>query len=66
MGEILNEIESLKIILDGALVDANKFDNGNASAGVRVRKAFKEVMDVCKEARKKVSDIKKERSGKKK
>lgn len=47
--------------LQEALKDAEKFDGGNASAGVRLRKQAQEAVKGLKELRKAVSDVKTER-----
>jgi len=57
--------EKLKEIiacLSEGLVDAGKFDRGNASAGVRTRKNAQCCVVKLKELRKLVSDIKNERA----
>jgi hypothetical protein len=43
--------------------DAEKFDNGNASAGVRVRKKAQEAIAKLKDVRKLVSEVKEARKG---
>lgn len=49
--------------LELVLRDAEKFDNGNASAGTRVRKQAQEVIKSLKDLRKLVSDVKEARKG---
>lgn len=49
--------------LELTLRDAEKFDNGNASAGVRVRKKAQEGIAKLKDVRKLVSDVKEARKG---
>lgn len=45
-------IASLKNLLTEIEADANKSDNGNKAAGVRVRKALLEIVNQSKDARK--------------
>ena len=45
------EIQSIIDTLTESLADADKFDGGNDSAGVRVRKALKAASDACKTSR---------------
>ena len=46
-------------IYDAAQGDAEKFhDKSNNAAGTRLRKAYKEIMDLCKNGRKEVSELK--------
>lgn len=47
--------------LELSLRDAEKFDNGNASAGVRVRKKAQEAIAKLKDVRKLVSELKEAR-----
>ncbi len=49
--------------LELSLRDAEKFDNGNASAGVRVRKKAQEAIAKLKDVRKLVSEVKETRKG---
>ena len=51
--------------LDSALKDAEKFDGGNASAGVRLRKQVQAATKALKEVRKVVSTVKAERKASK-
>ena len=48
--------------LEAGNTDASKFDRGNASAGVRVRKKAQECVVALKELRKLVSDARKDRT----
>jgi vacuolar-type H+-ATPase subunit E/Vma4 len=42
-----------------AAEDAEKFfEKGNKAAGTRLRKAYKEISDLCKDGRKEVSEMK--------
>jgi len=44
---------------EAAQGDAAKFyDKGNSAAGTRLRKAYKEISDLCKAGRKEVSELK--------
>jgi len=51
--------------LDSALKDAEKFDGGNASAGVRLRKQVQDATRALKEVRKAVSEVKAQRKAEK-
>lgn len=58
--------EALSVVmkqLELMLRDAEKFDNGNASAGTRVRKQAQEAIKSLKDLRKLVSDVKETRKG---
>lgn len=54
LAELVKELEL-------SLRDAEKFDNGNASAGVRVRKKAQEAIAKLKDVRKLVSEVKEAR-----
>jgi hypothetical protein len=56
LAELVKELEL-------SLRDAEKFDNGNASAGVRVRKKAQEAIAKLKDVRKLVSEVKEARKG---
>jgi len=56
--EITMILENIQRQVDEALVDAVKFDNGNNSAGTRVRKAMQEVKTVAQLIRKEVQEQK--------
>ena len=56
---LLELMEQVKLILR----DAAKFDKGNSSAGVRVRKDLMEAAKEIKEIRQLILDEKKNRSG---
>ena len=46
-------------IYDAAQEDATKFyEKGNNAAGTRLRKAYKDITDLCKAGRKEVSELK--------
>jgi hypothetical protein len=51
--------KKIQEIYDAAAGDAEKFfDKGNKAAGSRLRKAYKEISDLCKAGRKEVSEKK--------
>lgn len=54
LAELVKELEL-------SLRDAEKFDSGNASAGVRVRKKAQEAIAKLKDVRKLVSEVKEAR-----
>ncbi len=54
MSSISDRIANLKQILTDLEADAIKTDNGNKSAGTRVRKSLQEVVNESKEIRKAV------------
>lgn len=55
----MNEFDRLKEIIAGAEDDARKFyDNGNKSAGVRLRKAMMDIKGKAQDVRTEVQDIK--------
>lgn len=60
---IVQEISTVADILKGD--DAERFDNGNASAGTRVRNSLQSVIRECKRIRVLIQDIKQERKGEK-
>ena len=64
MSNITIETSLQEIInnLTNAINDAGKFDNGNASAGTRVRKAAMEATKNLKELRATVTEIKQSRT----
>ena len=49
--EITMILENIQRQVDEALVDAVKFDNGNNSAGTRVRKAMQNIKGLAQEVR---------------
>ena len=49
--EITMILENIQRQVDEALVDAVKFDNGNNSAGTRVRKAMQNIKNLCQDVR---------------
>lgn len=49
----------IKEIIDAHGNDAQKFfEKGNKSAGTRLRKAYMDIMNLCKAGRKEVSELK--------
>lgn len=58
---VVEKLTGLVTELQAALKDAEKFDGGNASAGVRLRKQAQVAVRSLKELRKAVSDTKAER-----
>jgi hypothetical protein len=59
MSDITTKIAQLQSTLAALNEDAQKTDNGNKSAGTRVRKAMQEVIASCKEVRKDVLEARK-------
>jgi hypothetical protein len=57
---ISEKIASLKALIESLEEDATKVDNGNKSAGVRVRKALQEAINTSKEIRKDVIESRSE------
>ena len=51
-------IEEMKILLEDLQVDVDKFNNGNASAGTRIRKAMQSLKGQAQDLRKEVQEIK--------
>lgn len=48
---ISSMLEGVNTLLDDVFVDAEKFDNGNASAGKRVRKNLQEIKKMAQAVR---------------
>ena len=59
---IQTDLENIVNTLTAAIADATKFDNGNASAGTRVRKAAMEATKNLKTLRATVTEVKNARS----
>jgi hypothetical protein len=57
---IQTRIAALKDVIAALEADAIKTDNGNKSAGTRVRKALQEVVNTSKEIRKEVLEARTE------
>lgn len=51
-------IENMQTILTELQTDIDKFNNGNASAGTRIRKAMQDVKGQAQDLRKDVQEIK--------
>ena len=54
----MESIQKIQEVLDGAHADVEKFNNGNKSAGTRIRKAMQEIKELAQEARLHVQSIK--------
>jgi hypothetical protein len=53
--ETVNDlVQTIKGIVEGAEADAEKCDKGNRQAGIRVRKAMLDIINLGKETRKRV------------
>jgi hypothetical protein len=60
MEETVNDlVQTIKGIVEGVEKDAEKCDNGNRQAGIRVRKAMLDVINLGKDTRKKVIEVRK-------
>lgn len=58
MGQTVNDlVQSIKELVEGVEKDAEKCDNGNRQAGIRVRKAMLEITNLAKDTRKKVIEV---------
>ena len=51
-------IENMQTVLTELQTDIDKFNNGNASAGTRIRKAMQDVKGQAQDLRKDVQEIK--------
>jgi len=51
MNEIIETLENIEHQLHGAAEDAIKFDQGNNSAGTRVRKAMQNIKGLAQQVR---------------
>ena len=51
-------IEEMKTLLEDLQVDVDKFNNGNAAAGTRIRKAMQSFKGQAQDLRKEVQEIK--------
>jgi hypothetical protein len=54
----MESIQKIQEVLDGALTDVDKFNNGNKSAGTRIRKAMQQIKGLAQEVRLHVQSIK--------
>lgn len=61
MSEVAKELTEIKDLLDAAIKDAEKFDNGNSAAGTRVRNACHAARGRLLGLRNTVSEIRNER-----
>jgi len=66
MPNIFEMINILSSKVKNTEKDALKFDGGNATAGVRVRKNMQEIKKYCKSIRKQIQSTKKKRRNVKK
>lgn len=55
MSKVSQKIEA---VLETVKVEEVKFENGNASAGTRLRKALQELITIGKESRKEIQETK--------
>jgi len=51
-------IDEMKSLLENIQTDVDKFNNGNMSAGTRIRKAMQEIKGQAQDLRKEVQEIK--------
>ena len=58
MNELIKDWNMLREILDDAQTDFDKFTNGNASAGTRVRKTMQDMKALAQAIRLNVQEIK--------
>lgn len=61
---IKNQYEELKGIVEAMEKDVVKFEDGNNTAGTRIRKLSQEGKGILQELRKKVQEIKNQRTAK--
>ena len=54
----MKSVDKIQEVLDEVQADVNKFENGNKSAGTRVRKAMQEIKTLAQEVRVEVQTIK--------
>ena len=54
----MESIQKIQEVLDNAQSDVEKFNNGNKSAGTRIRKAMQEIKGLAQEARLYVQTVK--------
>lgn len=57
MVNVADLAEQIKDMVDEIMPDAKKTDAGNRQAGIRVRKAMLEIIDVAKQTRQGVLDL---------
>ena len=61
MKKFRDEVNAIMSVLADAVIDAEKFDNGNESAGRRARVAMGAISTRCKELRQEMTAVTKER-----
>jgi hypothetical protein len=54
----MESIQKIQEVLNSAFEDVKKFNNGNKSAGTRIRKAMQEIKGLAQETRLHVQSIK--------
>jgi len=54
----MENVNKIQEVLSTALSDVEKFNNGNKSAGTRIRKAMQEIKNLAQEVRVEVQTIK--------
>ena len=54
----MKSVDKIQEVLDEVQADVNKFENGNKSAGTRVRKAMQEIKKLAQGVRSEVQEIK--------
>ena len=58
---IYKQLKKIAEKVDGSLLDAQKFDEGNSAAGTRVTKMLSDVQKEAKNLRMEVFDVRKDR-----
>ena len=54
----MNNHDNLVNLFETYIAESEKFDQGNASAGTRARKALAEIAKLCKERRAEIQSVK--------
>jgi len=54
----MENVNKIQEVLDDVLADVAKFNNGNKSAGTRIRKAMQEIKTLAQDVRVEVQKIK--------
>lgn len=57
---IIEILKKMQDVINLAMTDGEKFDNGNNAAGTRVRKHMQELKNMAQDVRVKISEIKNE------
>ena len=52
-------LEALKTEMSIAIMESEKFEKGNATAGTRLRKSLQNIKSICSDLRKEVTEKKK-------